>query len=441
VSGAPTRRPVETTQERDRSLFSANLRREVNHSLAKGGLYAAGVGYLAGAAVFVAWFATGDLLYAAPSLFAFFGGSFGVLLSWLGRRELLVGGTRYAVMLPFVSLPTAFFLTAHFMYPGGAGTFINGPFFVLYAFVILVTGFLFSPRLSAVAGGVAAAEYLVIFALARPKLLELTAPDRYTYEDLTGWFIAMNEAFMLAGIGFATAGISILARRLVLRSLEEQHQRERVGRLFGQYVSDAVVSKILDTSAAHLGERKEVVVLFSDLRGFSTFSEGRSPEEIVARLNVYFEGMVKAIREEGGVIDKFIGDAIMAVFDGVLPHDDPANAAVRAAVGMRRELDVLNDRWAKQDQPPFDNGVGIHVGDAVQGPIGSAERKEFTVIGDAVNTAARLESLCKDKGAHLIVTDSLYEHLDEERRALFRELGETTVKGKAETLTIFGADP
>jgi adenylate cyclase len=213
-----------------------------------------------------------------------------------------------------------------------------------------------------------------------------------------------------------------------------------VNRLFGQYVSEEARLRIVSATARLKGERVKAVVLFSDLRGFSTFSEGREPEDVVQRLNAYFEKMVTAVHQSGGVVDKFIGDAVMATFGALNPLDNPAISAVRAAEAMRKGLAELNADWASHGLEPFENGVGLHFGEVVVGPIGSEARKDFTVIGDAVNTASRIEGLCKEKGAHVIVSDAVYQQLGEAERARFKPLGSSTVKGRQESMVLWGAD-
>jgi adenylate cyclase len=151
--------------------------------------------------------------------------------------------------------------------------------------------------------------------------------------------------------------------------------------------------------------------------------------------------MVTAVHQSGGVVDKFIGDAVMATFGALNPVDNPSASAVRAAEAMREGLKVLNAEWAAQGLEPFDNGVGLHWGEVVVGPIGSEARKDFTVIGDAVNTASRLESLCKEKGFKVIVSDAVYRALAESERGRFTDLGHSTVKGRQESMRLWGADP
>ena len=136
-------------------------------------------------------------------------------------------------------------------------------------------------------------------------------------------------------------------------------------------------------------------MLFSDLRDFTTLTETMAPDELVSHLNAYFNRMVDAIAAQGGVVDKFIGDAVMATFGGVVPHSQPCDAAVAAAQQMHQALQELNLAWAVDGQPPLRMGIGIDYGDVLQGSLGSRARKQFTVIGDTVNTAARVEAETK----------------------------------------------
>jgi class 3 adenylate cyclase len=255
---------------------------------------------------------------------------------------------------------------------------------------------------------------------------------------LTSPFVAGMKATVMIGTGLITGAVSLFSRGLLLRSLEEQRQKESAQRLFGQYVGGVVSERILGQAAESRGERVEVVVLFSDLRGFSSFAEGRDPAEVVDRLNAYFERMVDAINQQRGVVDKFIGDAIMAIFGGIVPLENPCEAAVRAALGMREALGELNAEWTEQGIEAFDNGIGLHLGEVLQGPIGSRDRKEFTAIGDAVNSAARLEGLTKDNETSILITAAVYERLSADLRAGFNPLGDVSVKGKREMLVIYG---
>ncbi len=195
-----------------------------------------------------------------------------------------------------------------------------------------------------------------------------------------------------------------------LRLTGEERRRRRLRRMFGQYVSDEVVEKLLRTGRRPDlgGEMLTVTVLFSDIRKFTTISERLNAHEVVEMLNTYFGRVCDAIFAEGGTIDKFVGDAIMAVFGSPVPHADHARRALNAALAMHliaaEFRGWLTHRFSGRDLPEFRIGVGIHTGEAVVGNIGSPKRLEYTAIGDTVNMAARLEGVTKQLDANIVVS-------------------------------------
>lgn len=349
----------------------------------------------------------------------------------LAQRGRVFGVTAWVLFLSFASAPFFTLLAFEAVLPWGAATFFFGPIATGWIVVIVLSGFTFEPRLSIGVGVFSAVTYFAVYALARPHLALLPGSVDPTFRaDLMGWEVQSLRSLLLVGVGILVGSVSTLARRLLLRVKEEVLEREAVSRIFGQYVSEEVKDKLVRERATLTGERKTVAVLFSDLRGFTTLSEGRAPSEVVALLNRYFDGMVRAITANGGTVDKFIGDAVMATFGGLVPLENPAASALDAALAMREALARLNGEWKQAGLPELDNGIGLHFGEVLQGPIGSAERKEFTVIGDVVNTASRLESATKELGAHVVVSDALADALPEARRASLRPLGEVKLKGK-----------
>lgn len=186
-------------------------------------------------------------------------------------------------------------------------------------------------------------------------------------------------------------------------------ERAFIKETFGSYVSPEVVRKVLERrQSAVVGERRRVTVLFADLRQFTALSERLRPEEVVAILNGYLDRMTGVIRERGGRVDKFIGDAIMADWGALDDLDAPEADAVRAALGMVSALADFN-RKAPVGDRPLELGIGLHVGDAVAGSIGSSHKLEFTVIGDTVNLASRLEGLTKRYGAAIVASRAVVE--------------------------------
>jgi adenylate cyclase len=219
----------------------------------------------------------------------------------------------------------------------------------------------------------------------------------------------------------------------------EDREKRRVKRLFSRYVSKDVFDQLMsDPSKAGLGgQRRSMTVLFSDIRGFTTFSEQGEPEAIVQQLNEYFSRMVHVVFEHRGTLDKFVGDAVMALFGAPLDDPDHAEHAVQAALAMLKELEELNRGWAAEGRPTLAIGVGINTGDMVAGNIGSESIMSYTVIGDAVNLGSRLESLNKQYGTSVIISDATRERL--QGRYDMRALGDVVVKGKSQPVAIFEA--
>ncbi|MEJ2086001.1 MAG: adenylate/guanylate cyclase domain-containing protein, partial [Acidobacteriota bacterium] len=216
----------------------------------------------------------------------------------------------------------------------------------------------------------------------------------------------------------------------------ESAQKRKVKRLFARYVSPDVFAELMeDPAAARLGgSRREISVLFSDLRGFTSISETLEPEEIIEQLNEYFTAMVEVVFAHRGTVDKFVGDMIMAIFGA--PLDDPLHAdhSVQCAIAMQRRLTELNLVWSQQGRPEFHSGVGINSGDAVVGNLGSDRMQSYTVIGDSVNLGARIESLCKQFDAEILISESTFQRLHQEYP--LAEKGAVTVKGKTTPVTI-----
>lgn len=216
----------------------------------------------------------------------------------------------------------------------------------------------------------------------------------------------------------------------------EREQRE-IKKLFGKYVSPRVLDEILKNPAQVRlgGEEKEVTVLFSDIRGFTTMSEKMSATELVRVLNKYFSRMSGEIIRREGVLDKYIGDAIMAFWGA--PFADPAQAdhALEAAEAMIRELAVLNKELRDAGDPEIAIGIGLHTGPAVVGNIGSEFRFDYTLIGDTVNVASRLEGLNKEHKTTLILSQSTKDMLTGDGK--FRSLGKVMVKGREESLQVY----
>jgi len=212
--------------------------------------------------------------------------------------------------------------------------------------------------------------------------------------------------------------------------------KERIHELFGSYVDKGISDKIIRHHGG-VSERRLVCVLFSDIRGFTALSERSSAADITSMLNLYFSEWESVIGRHNGIIDKYIGDAIMVVF-GIDDHEHTCEDAVLCAQEMLGRLDDVKGRLSAEGLPLLnDIGVGLHFGSAIVGDVGSATRRNYTVIGDTVNIASRLEGLCKQYNASLILSNAVYEQLPNELRKGFVFLDNAALKGKAERYTIY----
>ena len=217
----------------------------------------------------------------------------------------------------------------------------------------------------------------------------------------------------------------------------EGREKRKMKKLFGQYVSKDVYDQLVANPAlARLGgQRREMTVLFSDIRGFTSVSEKGQPEEIVHMLNEYFTRMVEVVFHHKGTVDKFVGDMVMALFGAPLEDPEHAEHAVEAALDMLQELKKLNVKWTAEGRPSLDIGIGINTGPMIAGNIGSDQIMSYTVIGDAVNLGSRLESANKQYSTHIIISEATRSHL--KGTYTFRPLGDVVVKGKTKPVAIF----
>jgi adenylate cyclase len=220
----------------------------------------------------------------------------------------------------------------------------------------------------------------------------------------------------------------------------EQIQREAMVRNnFERYFAPNVAAEIAARADAVGvgGEKRPVTVMFTDIRGFTSMSEKMTPDEIASLMSEYFEEMVDIIFEFGGTLDKFIGDAIMALWGAPIAHPDDADKAVQAAIAMQKAVAELNEHWKKENRPTINIGIGINHGDVFAGNIGSHRRLEYTVLGDAVNTASRLCS--KAGGGEIIISPVLFDLLKD--KPPVDQLEPLALKGKAQPMTVLRVKP
>ena len=223
----------------------------------------------------------------------------------------------------------------------------------------------------------------------------------------------------------------------IYKYITEEREKKKIRGAFQYYLTPSVINEILkDPARLKLGgEKKPLTVLFSDIRGFTTISERLSPEELVHLLNEYLTAMTNVVFKYEGLLDKYMGDAIMAVFGAPLPQEDHPTRACRTALEMMGELKKLQKKWADEGRPVFDIGIGVNSGDMVVGNMGSEMRFDYTVMGDSVNLGSRLEGINKEYGTNVIISEYTYDRIKEE--FFCRELDSVRVKGKKLPVKIY----
>jgi adenylate cyclase len=217
--------------------------------------------------------------------------------------------------------------------------------------------------------------------------------------------------------------------------VEGLRERDRLRETFGRYVTRQVADHLLKGNVSLGGEMVPVTVLFSDIRSFTSISETMEPRALLDFLNEYFSGMVESVMLHHGVVDKFIGDAIMAVFGAPVPHPDDPLHAVKAALEMRARLQKINVAFKARGLPELRTGIGLHSGRVVAGNMGHIERMEYTVIGDAVNLASRLEGMTKELQCDVILSEDLFQQV--EAHVVVEPLRKIKVKGRDQEVMVY----
>jgi adenylate cyclase len=279
------------------------------------------------------------------------------------------------------------------------------------------------PRFGVAGGGVLAAALLGGYLVLAIYLFETE-----------GLWLNLVYPTLLAGLLFAT---DTLVEYFFTFS-----EKRYLKRAFQHYVPPAVVEDLVaDAGKLQLGgEKRELTVLFSDIRGFTSLSEAMAPEDLVKLMNEYFTVMTDKVFEHRGSLDKYIGDAIMAIFGAPLAEPQHAALACRTALDMAAALRALRDNWRARGIPEIDIGVGINTGPMVVGNMGSASRFNYTVVGDAVNLASRIEHLNKEYGTSILVSEYTYMPVKEEFPRS-REVDRVRVRGRAQPVRLFELIP
>jgi adenylate cyclase len=329
--------------------------------------------------------------------------------AWIARLS--------ALAVPFLDMPVVFlsqWLDLPFSSdPRSVANFTLSLFLVL----VILSALMLEPRRVVLAGGIAAGLQL---------WLQFIAGDT---------LIGKLGGVAVLGVAVALCRYTLSRRIYLAHALAgEELQRERLGRYFSPQVAAHIQQATLGLAA---GQHCEVTVLFADLRQFTALSEHLSPADTVTLLNEFQTSMVAAIFAHRGTLDKFLGDGLMAYFGAPVPEADHPLLALRCALAMHAALADLNAVRAARNQAPLRMGVGIHTGAAIVGAIGTETRREFTVIGDAVNVAARIQDLTRHYQEDILLSGETARNLP--KTFALRAVDETTLRGRSQVVCLFAA--
>jgi adenylate cyclase len=304
---------------------------------------------------------------------------------------------------------------------------VNPISFMYFLFIILATLRL-DFGLCLFTGAVAALEYVGLVFLYLDRLPPLSEETLATSLPMQ---LVKSFIFFLAGV---IAGlVSLEIKKRFVRTITLLEERTEILHVFGQHVSPEVVTRLLNQPGEIDSETRYVCVMFLDIRNFTTFSENKSPAEVVNYLNTLFESMIDSVNRHRGIINKFLGDGFMAVFGAPLSDGQDCQNAVAAAREMLAQVEQL---CATGQIQPTRIGIGLHAGEAITGNVGSSQRKEYTIIGDTVNLASRIEQLNKQYSSQLLVSEEVWNKVKEQILEGIA-LDPVQVKGRQAPVSIF----
>jgi adenylate cyclase len=360
-------------------------------------------------------------------------GSTACIYQWLACRYLASALRRgiqparfrfYLNALVELSVPTAImWVAAGYTHPSNA---ITGPASYVYFLFIILSALRLDFRLCLFTGVVASVGYGFNVLMHWDAL-----KTQFSETTMTVAFSFFVRALILTLSGLVAGLVSVRIQASLTEAVSSMRDRERVVNLFGQHVSPEVAERLLANSQNTICDYRRVCVLVLDIRNFTGFAENRAPSEVVALLNMLWDFMICAVNEHHGFINKFLGDGFLAVFGAPLPHGNDCQNAVAAARQILRELD---ERIASERLPGIQVGMAVHAGEAIVGSVGSAQRREYTVIGDVVNVAFRMEALNKDFGSRLITSEGVRREIEPEGTDLPTSI---QIRGRKELIKVY----
>lgn len=302
------------------------------------------------------------------------------------------------------------------------------PVALAYFLFIVLSTLELNFQLSVFTGTVAAVEYVAIsyFYLQQAQL-----PADLDFLTMPTYFLGKGLIMFLTGVVAGFVALEIKKR--ILHSYEVMHERNQLERMFGQQVSQAIVDEMISSKREVVSRRRNVCIMFIDIRDFSRFSNGKSPEEIVKYQNEVFSFMIDSISRNHGIINQFLGDGLMATFGAPVSYENDCLNAVNAAMEI---IKAAEEKSLKGIIPHTKVGIGIHTGEAITGNVGTQVRKQYSITGNVVILASRIEQLNKEYGSCLLVSEEVINAVGA-KRYCSELIGPVLLKGQDEPVTIY----
>ena len=317
-----------------------------------------------------------------------------------------------------IAIPTLIAVTFYYSHSNIPYSYIlSSKIYPVYIFFLILSILRFRFAFSFLSGSVSAVSY---FCISIPFL-----NSGYAEHVILAVYLLVQGT--LAGL------VARQLRKWLNHSIEAVEEQNRIKNIFGQHISESVMDKIIQEKKDRISETRKVCVMFLDIRDFTQFSENKENDEIVKYLDTLFEFMIESINWHQGIINKFLGDGFMAVFGAPFSSGNDSLNAVKASLAI---LKSLEDKIHSGKIPPTKIGIGLHTGNVLTGHIGSSKRKEYTIIGDTVNTASRIESLNKEHNTSLLFSETVFQEITSEYPQI-QFIGESKVKGKQNLVKLY----
>ncbi|HRG46485.1 MAG TPA: adenylate/guanylate cyclase domain-containing protein [Leptospiraceae bacterium] len=317
-----------------------------------------------------------------------------------------------------IAIPTIIAVTFYYSHSNIPYSYIlSSKIYPVYIFFLILSILRFRFAFSFLSGSVSAVSY---FCISIPFL-----NSGYTEHVILAVYLLVQGT--LAGL------VARQLRKWLNHSIDAVEEQNRIKNIFGQHISESVMDKIIQEKKDKISETRKVCVMFLDIRDFTQFSENKENDEIVKYLDTLFEFMIESINWHQGIINKFLGDGFMAVFGAPFSSGNDSLNAVKASLAI---LKSLEDKIHSGKIPPTKIGIGLHTGNVLTGHIGSSKRKEYTIIGDTVNTASRIESLNKEHNTSLLFSETVFQEITNEYPQI-QFIGESKVKGKQNLVKLY----